>query len=318
MFLKKRLEKIYRSTLFSRHDIEGSIFYFSEADFPGLRKKEYNFKNNKGELLRGWFFSYDGADTERIIVFDHGLSVGHRAYFREIETIAAAGYTVYSFDHTGCTNSEGEGIGGFVTSLSDLDFCIKSLKADFPDKKIAVVGHSRGGYSTLNIPAYHPDLTHIVAISGFSSVRDMQEQLIPSIAKKTRDLIFSIEEKESPDYVNASAIETLSKTSVKTMIIHSRDDGTVSIKQYDKLHSALKDVPNVDFLLVNGKIHNPHYTADAVRYKDAFFKTYKKLKRKKLLETEKQQTEFKNSFDWHRMTAQDDEVWAEIFKHLDK
>ena len=76
-------------------------------------------------------------------------------------------------------------------------------------------------------------------------------------------------------------------------------------------------MPNVKFLLLDGKIHNPHYTADAVRYKDAFFKTYKKMKKKKLLQTEKQQAEFKNSYDWHRMTAQDDTVWAEIFKHLD-
>ena len=318
MFLRKHLEKIYRGTLFSRHDIDDSIFYFSEEDFPGLIKTEYNFKNKKGETLRGWFFSYEGANAERIIVFDHGLSVGHRAYFREIETIAAAGYTVYSFDHTGCTYSEGEGIGGFVTSLSDLDCCIKALKADFDDKKIAVIGHSRGGYSTLNIPAYHPDITHIVAISGFSSVKDMVDQLIPHFAKKTRAHILSVEEAEAPEYVGAAAIDTLKNTSVKALVIHSADDRTVGVKQYEKLHSALKDVPNIRFLLVGGKVHNPHYTADAVRYKDAFFKVYKRLKKKKLLETEKQQSEFKKSYDWHRMTAQDDALWAEIFKFLNR
>lgn len=317
MFLRKQLEKIYRSALFSRRDIDSSIFYFSEADFPGLRKTEYNFKNRKGETLRGWFFSYDGANTDRIIVFDHGLSIGHRSYFREVETLAAAGYTVYTFDHTGCTYSEGEEIGGFVTSLCDLDCCIKALKQAFPDKKLSVVGHSRGGYSTLNIPAYHPDLTHIVAISGFSSVKDMVDQLIPSFAKKTRAHILSVEEAEAPEYVKASAVDILKSTAVKTMIIHSSDDSTVSVKHYNKLHSALKDVPNIKFLLVDGKIHNPHYTADAVRYKDSFFKTYKKMKKKKLLQTEKQRSEFKSSYDWHRMTAQDDTVWAEIFKFIE-
>lgn len=317
MFLRKQLEKIYRGTLFSRHDIDGSIFYFSEEDFPGLRKTEYSFKNRKGEALQGWFFSYEGANTDRIIVFDHGLSIGHRSYFREVETLAAAGYTVYTFDHTGCTYSEGEGIGGFVTSLSDLDCCIKALKTDFADKKIAVIGHSRGGYSTLNIPAYHPDITHIVAISGFSSVKDMVNQLIPPFAKKIRAHIHSVEEAEAPEYISASAVNTLKSTAVKAMIIHSSDDSTVSVKHYNKLHSALKDMPNIRFLLVDGKVHNPHYTADAVRYKDAFFKAYKKMKKKKLLQTEKQQSEFKSSYDWHRMTAQDDKVWAEIFKHLD-
>ncbi len=317
MFLRKHLEKIYRGTLFSRHDIDGSIFYFSEEDFPGLRKTEYNFKNRKGETLSGWFFSYDGANTERIIVFDHGLSVGHRSYFREVETLAAAGYTVYTFDHTGCTYSEGEGIGGFVTSLSDLDSCIKALKSHYPEKKIAVVGHSRGAYSTLNIPAYHPDLTHIVAISGFSSVKDMIDQLIPSLASKIRAHIHSVEEAEAPEYVNAAAVDTLKNTSVKALVIHSADDRTVSVKQYEKLNSALKDVPNISFLLVDRKVHNPHYTADAVKYKDAFFKTYKKMKKKKKLLTDEQRATFIKQYDWHRMTAQDDTIWAEIFKFLD-
>lgn len=317
MFLRKKLEAIYRSSLFSRHDIDGSIFYFSEADFPGLKKNEYNFKNKKGETLRGWFFSYDGADTERIIVFDHGLSVGHRAYFREVEMLARHGYTVYTFDHTGCTYSEGAGIGGFVTSLTDLDYCIKALMSDNPDKKIAVVGHSRGGYSTLNIPAFHPSLTHIVAISGFSSVKDMQEQLIPSFAKKTRAHIYDVEAKECPDYVTVAATDTLKNTEVKALIIHSADDRTVSVNHYRKLESALKDVPNIRFLLVDGKVHNPHYTADAVQYKDAFFKTYKKLKKQKKLVTDEQKQAFMNRYDWHRMTAQDVDVWAEIFNHLD-
>ena len=82
-------------------------------------------------------------------------------------------------------------------------------------------------------------------------------------------------------------------------------------------NSALKNNPNISFLLVDGKNHNPHYTSDAVKYKDGFFKTYKKMKKKKLLVTKEQKEAFKASYDWHRMTAQDDAVWAEIFKHLD-
>lgn len=317
MFIRKKMEKVYRATLFARHDIDGSIFYFSADDFPGLRKKEYSFKNKKGDTLRGYFYSYDGANTDRIIVFDHGLAIGHRSYFREVETLAASGYTVYTFDHTGCTESEGEGIGGFVTSLADLDACLTALKADFPDKRISVVGHSRGGYSTLNIPAYHPDIEHIVAISGFASVKDMQGQLVPSFAKKIRAHLYSVEEKEFPEYAASDASESLKNTDVKVLIIHSKDDKTVKFSQYQKLESALKNVPNISFLLVDGKVHNPHYTADAVKYKDAFFNTYKKIMKKKKLVTDKQKSEFINRFDWHRMTAQDEAVWQKIFDHLE-
>ena len=42
----------------------------------------------------------------------------------------------------------------------------------------------------------------------------------------------------------------------------------------------------------------------------------KKKTRKKELETEKQKADFVASYDWNRMTAQDEKVWNEIFKVL--
>ena len=221
MFLRKKLEEIYKGTLFARQDIKDEIFYFSSDDFEGLDKKEHSFKNRWGDNIRGYFYTYEGADTDRIVVFDHGLSIGHRSYFREVEKLARHGYTVYTFDHTGCTESEGEGLHGFLGSLSDLDDCLKMLKSDFPDKTFSVVGHSRGGFSTMNIPAYHPELSHVVAISGFAEIRDMINQLIPSFARKLREHIFSVEANELPDYATACAIDTLKSTNVKALVIHS-------------------------------------------------------------------------------------------------
>ncbi len=317
MFLRKKLEQIYRGTLFSRHDIDGTIFYFSADDFEGLNKVPFNFKTKRTDTLKGYFYFYGEADYSRIVVFDHGLAIGHRSYMREVEMLARHGYTVYTFDHTGCTESEGEGIHGFAGSLADLDDCMTMLKNEFPESRFSVVGHSRGGYSTLNIPALHPEIEHIVAISGFSSVSEMQGQLIPSFAKKIRAHIYSVEEQDSPDYITAVAYDSLKSTKTKVLIIHSEDDTTVSVKHYRKLESALKDMPNISFLLVNGKAHNPHYTEDAVKYKDAFFKSYKRQKKKGKLETPEQKAAFINSYDWHRMTAQDETVWQEIFSHLD-
>ena len=317
MIIRKKLEEIYRKTLFSRHDIDGTIFYFSHEDFEGLKKVPSSFKTKRGDSIRGYFYFYGAPDYSRIVVFDHGLAIGHRSYMREVEMLARHGYTVYTFDHTGCTESEGEGIHGFAGSLADLDDCMTMLKSEFPESRFSVVGHSRGGYSTLNIPALHPEIEHIVAISGFSSVSEMQGQLIPSFAKKIRAHIYGVEEQDNPDYITAVAYDSLKTTKTKALIIHSEDDTTVSVKHYKKLESALKDMPNIRFLLVNGKAHNPHYTEDAVKYKDAFFKSYKRHKKKGKLETPEQRAAFINSYDWHRMTAQDDVVWQEIFSHLD-
>ena len=52
-------------------------------------------------------------------------------------------------------------------------------------------------------------------------------------------------------------------------------------------------------------------------YKDAFFAELKEKRKKKLLASDEEKELFAESFDWHRMTAQDDKIWAEIFRTLD-
>jgi len=312
------LEKIYSDTLFVRHDDDGSIFYFSAENFPGLRKESYSFKNKSGNVLNGYFYNYESFDGSRIVVFDHGMGVGHRAYLKEIEMLARHGYQVYSYDHTGCTESEGESIKGFSGSLADLDACISSIKRDFPEKELSVIGHSWGGFSTLNISAYHNDIKHLVAMSGFISVKDMQKQVIPFILHPFMKSLYTLEASANPDYVSSDAISALSSTNAKVLVIHSTDDKTVSYKKnFLRMKNSLSGRENIRFLELNNKDHNPNYTEDAVKYKNSFFDIYKKKRKAGELASPEAKSEFIASFDWERMTAQDESVWQEIFKTLD-
>ena len=69
-------------------------------------------------------------------------------------------------------------------------------------------------------------------------------------------------------------------------------------------------------MLEKGKDHNPNYTADAVRYLGEYLAQLNKTK--KSLRTAEQKKAFVASFDWWRMTAQDEDVWQKIFEVLDK
>ena len=79
------IEKQYRSNLFIRNDNPNGIFYFTAADFPGLQAKAYGFRSQAGHDLKGWFYYYENPRPGRLVVFDHGMGNGHRAYLREIE-----------------------------------------------------------------------------------------------------------------------------------------------------------------------------------------------------------------------------------------
>ncbi len=319
MLFEKKIQDMYRNALFVRQDNPRGIFYFSPADFPGLQAHAYDFTAKAGHPLKGWFYHYDNPIPGRLLVFDHGMGNGHRAYMREIDVLAKAGYLVYAYDHPGCMTSGGASTNGFAQSLSDLDDCITVLKqeAALQDRKICVMGHSWGGFSTINIAAIHPEITHVVSMSGFVSVEKIIEQTISGVLAPYRKTLLALEAQTNPDYVNFNAAESLQNVSAKVLLIYSSNDSVVSkAVHFDTLQKALSGKSNIRFLLVHGKDHSPNYTTDAVTYKNQFFAEFQKAEKKKQLETVAKQDAFMARYDFRRMTEQDSRVWTIILDYL--
>lgn len=319
MLFEKQIEDLYRSNLFLRNDNRRNIFYFSPADFPGLEAHAYEFTANAGHSLKGFFYHYPNPIPGRLLVFDHGMGNGHRAYMREIEVLAKAGFLVFSYDHTGCMASGGENTNGFAQSLNDLDACVTALKAEpaLQGRAISVIGHSWGGFSTMNIAAIHPDITHVVSMSGFVSVAAIISQSFTGILAPFSKKLLELETRSNPNYVNYNAVESLQNTTAKVLLVYSSNDSVVHKSvHYDALQKALSGKSNIRFLLVHGKDHNPTYTADAVTYKNQFFAEFQKAEKKKLLETEAKQLAFMSRYDFVRMTQQDPRVWNIILDYL--
>lgn len=321
MIFSKQIEKIYRSRLFNRCDDVGVAHYFSAEDFPGLRCQALSFPANAGHKLQGWFYSYDKPISGRLVVFDHGMGGGHRSYMREIERLARAGYLVFAYDHTGCMESGGEHTNGFAQSLNDLDACLTALNKleSLRGRAISVVGHSWGAFAAMNIAALHPEVAHVVALSGFVSVRDMVNQNFSGILKGYRKALYALERKANPDYVGYHACKTLAQTNAQVLLIYSSDDPMVKKEvHYDALHQALSGRQNVRFLLVDGKQHNPNYTRDAVQYLAQYTKDLTGQLKKLQLGTVEERKVFLEAYDWRRMTEQDEGVWQVILETLAK
>ena len=320
MFTKMIVEQ-YKKMAYGRCDDTGDVFFFSAADFEELNVERYVFPSSLGHELHGYLYSYENPIPGRLIVFDHGMGAGHEAYTKEIEMLCRAGYKVLSYDHTGCMLSGGEGTNGMAQSLHDLDDCFKAIKADprFAGYDFSVVGHSWGGFSTLNISALHPEISHVVVFSGFVSVEKLIASYFGGLLKGCRKHIMALERERNPDYVNFDAVESLKKSNAKVLLIYSDDDKLCKKNpHYDALVAGLADKENVEIVLVKGKGHNPNYTADAVAYKDAFFAELTKQRKKHPNKTLEQKAAFVAEYDWDRMTAQDEAVWAKVFEALKK
>ena len=223
-------KKVYLKKLYTRIIPDEATFYFSVNDFPGLTVSPYSLSSSDGHSLSGYFYSYAGYDPSRIVILEHGMGPGHVSYMPEIEMLASHGYLVFTYDHTGCRESGGENIGGFIQSLKDLDDVITTFKSDkeYSRRKISVIGHSWGGFSTLNIAAWHPDITHAVAISGFVSVKRIIDQYFAKFPFGVAKRLYLEECGKNREYIETDAATVLKTSPVKTMIIHSKGDKKVN------------------------------------------------------------------------------------------
>lgn len=319
MLFEKLIVSTYKKALLVRHDPDGCVFYYKGDDFPSLSCRKFDFLGDRGQHLQGYFYTDEAVKHhDRLIIFEHGMGCGHRGYMREIATICAAGYPVFTYDHTGTLASGGEHIGGFTQSLSDLNRAICALKesGEADGKRLAVIGHSWGGYSTMNIGIFHRDITHLVEMSGYPSTRKMIGVFLSKIPGYI-PAVYRTEEEAYPALSAADASLSLMLTDAKVMLIHSKDDPTVPYSLFADLERTVGERSNITFLTVEDKRHNPNYTETAVRYKDEFFAELTRLRKKKKLRDEISRREFVAKWDWERMTEQDMGFWQKIFDFLE-
>ena len=55
MIFEKQIVNAYRKIAYSRQDGNGTAYYFSSDDFPGLHKLSYSFKSSRRYNLQGYF-----------------------------------------------------------------------------------------------------------------------------------------------------------------------------------------------------------------------------------------------------------------------
>ena len=318
MFFEKQIVEFYKGMMHTRCDDTDTVFYFSEKGFPGLKKEAVSFTASAGHTLQGYLYQFDGAREDRLVVFEHGFGGGHRAYMKEIVKLCEHGYKVFSYDHTGCMESGGETPNGLAQSLCDLNDCINMLKRDerFKSLKLSVMGHSWGAFSTMNIAALHPEVTHVVAMSGFVSVPLMIQSSFTGLLSPYQKAVLELEEKSNPVFSKYNSAQSLRSSGVKALLIYSDNDHICKAVHRQTLIKELADVDTVKFIITKNKFHNPNYTEDAAKYVVKFGEARKHLVKSKKLNEEKTQ-QFLFSFDWDRMTAQDAAVWQKIYEHLD-
>jgi len=136
-----------------------------------------------------------------LVVFSHGRSGARTSYVLLCEGLAARGYVVVAPDHPGDTLVDwmlGNAVDDATNEtqrVADVRFVIDALLADtsllpplphVDTTRIAVAGHSYGGYTALAFAAAHPADSRIRAAAGLQPfTRSLARKVIAQIAVPT-------------------------------------------------------------------------------------------------------------------------------------
>ena len=319
MLLSKVIKKKFDAVL-GRYEEDPAQYYYTSNDFPDIKSEPFNVRGSHG-ILKGYFYFYKNISPDNLIIFDHGIGSGHRAYFKEIEYLAKNGYTVYSYDHTGCADSDGDGILGFAQGIDDLYIVLDTiLKEDrFSNSRIKLIGHSWGGYNVMNVAQFYPAVTHVVSLAGFLSARSLIEQYLPNFVMRYSKEVMDRERHINPDYADLDARNSMKKSNAALLHLQSTDDIKVKFDLcYPLLYDALKGRPKTKFITVDHRGHEPNRTADAAMACRSMSDQLNALRKKNKLQTSTELEEFKKSQNWDLITEQDPIIWKKILLFLDE
>lgn len=264
MLFKKKIDNAFKSMFGHRlSENQPGLYFFKWYELEGLKRDDFSFSNGFGETIRGGLYytdSYSYKDT--LVIFSHGYGGGHISYIKEIYHIAKQGFKVLALDAAGCNESDGDGLRGFNQQSSDTFDLISYLKSndEYKDLKLDLVGHSMGGYTSLNLLNYVDGIHKVVALAAPISFKHMEGPIVTSLISKEAN---RLENAVLPGWDKCNALDGAKKASnTKILYIQSLDDAVVKWKHSGKVFSKVKN-PNFSTAFVNGAGHQTCFTKEA-------------------------------------------------------
>lgn len=321
------LSKKIRDMVFKRrYDDNGTLKYFYAEDFENLQVEPIEFVSEGNKIVGFIYSDYTLKEYKGIIVFSHGLGVGHNQYTTEIDHFAKRGYLVVSYDVSGTGKSEGKYINGITTALYNLRDCLSFIESHpvlFKYNKM-VVGHSMGAYAANNITRYNQNLVGIVSMSSFDvpyKLLSEEIELMNGFEIKILTKMFKLLDKLEFGKDGAlSSLDAFKNTDIRHLLISGNRDNIVDVsKNHFYFEEELKENENFKFLLVEDRYHRPNITKEAAKYDQETNMELNKLKSEYRNKVPKDiLDEYSSSLDYNLLVELDDEVMKDIDNFIDE
>ena len=140
-----------------------------------ILKNEFSFLSSNGtNTIRGIKVYAESARYKGILQISHGMVEHYDRYMDFMEFMAKEGFVVYMHDHLGHKHSVDNMAqlgyfapqNGYIHVLRDLLHTAQMAKAEFPQLKLYLLGHSMGSFFARVFAQVHGDVIDGVLISG--------------------------------------------------------------------------------------------------------------------------------------------------------
>ncbi len=205
--------------------------YLQFNSVPPLAYSTVHFPSGKNSLT-GYIF--DEGTTKGLVVIAPGRGQGAERYLAETLYFVDQGWSVFSFDYTGCFTSEGENSVGLPQSRVDLEAALAYIRSNTTLNKLPVVlwGHSWGGYAVTAVLKGHPDISAVVSISGFNSPKGLMDEYVRDQVGILGYIMYPFEWMYQTARFGQSAqimaVNSINSSDTPVMIVHDADDEAIS------------------------------------------------------------------------------------------
>ncbi len=256
--------KVIYDNIFSRYDRKEELSVLSDERYADLLsgREDIKISTKKDNYLQA--YHYDSDDDGVLVIMAPGLHSGADDYLPVIQYLYDDGEDVLIFDPSGCIGSTGKSTKGFSQEVYDLEAAIDYAEKEYPDKKIVLMGHSRGGFAVCNMIGTDHDIAGIVSVSGLNSPMEAIIGLSSKYVGKAANLNYpSLWAYQAMLFgtkmMNVKAHKLISEGNVPVLVVQGSEDTTSPMDEYS-IYSHIDEVTgsNSEFKLFSEPEHSGH------------------------------------------------------------
>lgn len=247
--------KIVYDSIFTRFDGQGYVP--AELDKMVSGRQQFYYPSNDN-MISGYLYRSDTADPkDTLVVLAPGFEAGADSYLWQISSLLDMGWSVFAFDATGCYSSEGDSSVGFAQEIIDLKSTISHIENNnrFGYNKIAIIGHSRGGYAACCVLNLEYDIAAVVSVGGVNSAMEgimcSATDYIGPLAYGNYGFLWIYQASLFGAHtLNLSCDEEIEQSKIPVLIVHGASDEKIPLERYSII--SYKDSissDNAEFLI---------------------------------------------------------------------